>query len=574
MFASHVDTAFASSNGSGFVGSLVCNGCDVDGESGHVVNIGFLAESGSGLGARICNVIGRGGKFVNDAFVTSGSNSAMTVFNGVIANCDKGLVTSEESTITAATLLLNFNNTGSVLEGADQGAQQNLSSVTFLNSADNDIAINQSSSFVDLNSCILRDDKITFVTGSGIRGIYVNSRTDERSVDVVSELHVGTPERPSEATFGEGDSYVRGVLLYQSGSGGISENKAVSASLAGDGLTLPIFGSTTAGEQIYIASDRLNKNANKVKHEGFKYTLNTFPSGGAILSYFWDGTDWTQFNYMVTEAGGDYLPAGREFFVSGSGAVDDTYHLRYDEDLDISGSWVSRTIGTGEASEPVRFWTKFEIITDLITNPVIDQLKLHSNRTELNEDGFIEFFGDSRPRGSLPWHTSQLAPAATAVGNMDIWWSDNLDVGMLENNLNSNGDRVTFHSSMPPDFDTSTPVKFRFAVRPDGVSGTFSYTIRWTWAEPGSGVHDDAAGAPTTHPNEQSLAGSVTITDDQVNWIEESLDFPDAIAVRKNGFGDILVVGIERTAAPASTGIIVVDGRYTKWCNGEHVVVI
>jgi len=118
--------------------------------------------------------------------------------------------------------------------------------------------------------------------------------------------------------------------------------------------------------------------------------------------------------------------------------------------------------------------------------------------------------------------------------------------------------------------DTSTPVKFRLAFRA-ASTGTYNYTIRWTYAEPDSLIYTGAAGAPATHPNEQSIAGSVSATADEITWLEEDISYAGAISNRDTGFGDILVAGLEADTIPGNLQVMVIDGKYTKWCEGEHI---
>lgn len=51
---------------------------------------------------------------------------------------------------------------------------------------------------------------------------------------------------------------------------------------------------------------------------------------------------------------------------------------------------------------------------EITTVPVIEQIKLHSNRTEINKDGFIEMFGNARVRSSIPISNSSFYPTGIA----------------------------------------------------------------------------------------------------------------------------------------------------------------
>jgi len=282
---------------------------------------------------------------------------------------------------------------------------------------------------------------------------------------------------------------------------------------------------------------------------------------GDIVCEYWDGTSWSDVHTMSTESGGAYLPyAGALFVRTGS------EQIRYDNGL-VTDGW-SKNDPIVPATGTDRYWVRYRLTTGITTAPIFQQFKLHTNRYEINADGFSEYFGSARPRASLGWSVADIRPAASAISNADIWYSDNLDVGMEENNMTS-GDRVSFHDAMPADMDTSTPVKFRVAFHASST-GTYNYTIRWTFANPNSTVYLSNV-APATHPNEKSIVGSVSATAGEIIWIEEDIEYSGAIGRRDGGFGDILVVGLEANTIPGNMVLMVVDGKYTKWNEGEHV---
>ena len=183
-----------------------------------------------------------------------------------------------------------------------------------------------------------------------------------------------------------------------------------------------------------------------------------------------------------------------------------SYQVRYDLLLQ-DDNW--------SKSDPVSFgtdlyWIRIRIENAINATPVIEQFKLHTNRTELNADGFIEYFGKGRPIGKLPWIAQQIAP--TSLGNLadgDVYFSDNIALGGREN-VFGNGDNAGFSSSMPNDFDTSTPVGFTMVFRA-ATTGTTAYTIRWTYAEPGTNAYSNTTGAPTpplSDPRVNTISGN------------------------------------------------------------------
>ncbi len=275
--------------------------------------------------------------------------------------------------------------------------------------------------------------------------------------------------------------------------------------------------------------------------------------------YFNSIAGWTAFGTMGTKSDGRYLPVKEVASIIGS------HQIRFDARLNDSFEWdESDPFGLGES----HYWVRV-IMGDNLTDPGgIEQIKLHTSRTEINSDGFVEYFGKGRPVGKLPWTKEQIKP--TSLGNLsdvDLYLSDNIVIGGDENGFSA-GQNAGFGSTMPDDMDTSTPVNFGLTVRP-AATGTVLYTIRWTYAEPGSLIFISTAG-PATHVNEQSLSGSLAVGVGQIITISELLSFTGSISRRDHGAGDIIAVSFEQTGGPA-IALIDVSGRYLRWCSGGHI---
>lgn len=279
---------------------------------------------------------------------------------------------------------------------------------------------------------------------------------------------------------------------------------------------------------------------------------------------YYNGTTsaWEPVETMATQADGLYLPLGNEV-LQWEGSSQIRYNILLNNRLD----WQENDpMGLGTDY----YWMRFRWTSAVGQVAEVEQIKLHTNRTEINKDGWQEFFGNARPTGKLPWSVAGLQRATTNPGQGDIFYSDTLDIGFNENALTAPGMRVGFTDVLPPDLDTSCPVKVKFAVRLDGT-GDFNYILRWTYANPGSSIFPAALDAPTTHPNEQLLTGSVSGLDDTIVWFEEELYFNKSIAQRPPGYPDTIAMTIERDTGGVSTDLVILDAEYIKWTHGGHI---
>jgi hypothetical protein len=224
------------------------------------------------------------------------------------------------------------------------------------------------------------------------------------------------------------------------------------------------------------------------------------------------------------------------------------------------------------------YWVRFRINSTVTTSPVIDQIKIHSNRTEINSDGWIEYFGKARPIDTLPWDAGLLEAAAASPSNQDLFLSDNLDVGRVEN-LFANGatDRIGFLSPLPLSIDTSSPIKFSWSVKTDdATAGDIDWVIRWGYVTDGGAIYSSQAAAPTTGPNEQSISISeaAPTTANTLMWYTVDLDISTMVSRREGGFGDTIFVSLQRTSGDThagDVGLVAISANYVKWCEGGHV---
>jgi hypothetical protein len=412
-------------------------------------------------------------------------------------------------------------------------------------------------------------NKINFVAGARMYGTVLDLEEDDEGINIIGELHVGLPEQGTEAVFGEGDSYTRGMMVYSETPGGVFTDRSVEArSASASSFT---FDGVVAENAIYIASSL--SGIDVLAYHGIKTKVLTaaVKNGGSIIIEYWNGAAWIEVNGMEVDSSGGYYPHANNYFqATGS------HHIRYNSGLAIDG-WtkndpITPALGTDY------FWTRFRIVTTITTAPIFEQFKLHTSRFETNSDGWIEYFGKARPIGVLPWDLGLAEAANSSPGNQDIFLSDNLGVGRVENLFtNAATDRIGFNSYLPLDLDTSSPVSVRFSVITDDASeGNLDWVIRWGYSNDTLNVYPTTATAPTVGVNEQSIASSLPAP--LVAYIQKtyefSLDISTMVSRREGGFGDILWVSIERTSGDTHDGEVAMinfQAFYTKWCEGGHI---
>jgi hypothetical protein len=436
---------------------------------------------------------------------------------------------------------------------------------TFLDSTNKDFNCLRTGSTIQLLSAILDISKAFIVDGTFLYGSFVNSFGGDEGTNIEGELHVGNPIRPSESVFGEGDSYVNGMKVYTYNGSAYANVSTAAASSTGSTFTFP---NTNVNTAIYIASSL--QATDYIKHSGIKVLLESLGDigSGEIVTEYWNGASWAEFNSMVTESSAPYFPYAKNYFQQLNSQI------RYNP-LMVNDNW---TKNDDPSDGQDLYWIRFRIKTSITTSPVFQQIKLHSSRMEINSDGWPEYFGNSRPIGLLPWDLGLAEAAAASPLDQDLYISDNLDIGRRENLFsNTATDRIGFNAYLPLDLDTSSPIRLRFSlVTDDNSGGNIDWVVRWGYTTDGDSVYPSQAAAPATGPNEQNITQSIaapTVSNQQAT-IQFNLDVSTMVSRRSVGFGDIIWVTLQRTSGDTHGGdvaLLNLQAFYTKWCNGGHL---
>lgn len=415
------------------------------------------------------------------------------------------------------------------------------------------------------NGFAFRYDKVNLAPNTLAFGMGTSVVTGEEKNVLLGELSVGFPGNGFESAFGEGDSHVLLMTIFSANPAESVFVDETSNALSHDDNTFT-FQSTAVNERIYIGGSIQ-------AFPGIKTKINTgiVPAGGlnSIIWEYWNGSIWASFNIMSTQSEFPYTPFAQNVF--------DVGHPQYR--FGSMTGWVSTSVNGVNA-----FWIRARITTILTTLPTIDHIKLHTNRTEINKDGFIEYFGKARVFVRIPFDINLVQPANDSPANQDLFISDNLNVGRIENSfVNGATDRTGFTTDLPSDLDTSFPLELRWRWINQDANGNIKWNVRWGWTtdfadDTGavSTVNVSTAAAPITGPNEQSviILSSASGTAFKQHTAIAEINISNMVSDRVGGYGDMLWVAIERDGShvdDTNTGdayILQISPYYCKWREG------
>lgn len=231
--------------------------------------------------------------------------------------------------------------------------------------------------------------------------IEVTTEGDDKGLIFSEQISTGTPANPKESSFGEGDS--RGVgkenvnpnedpeagCCWQYAYADMTGQTITTATdktvvFASDSAsTSVLFGGTTAGKCIMFGSD-YNFGGLKLKID----TLGSMNPDNYVVEYYSSiANGWRSTRVMASDANFPYTQRGNKV---AENTTNEQIRSGYDPTLDLTWDAVALTIG---GTVYTKRWARLRLTGTITTDPIVEQIKISTNRTEINADGFMEFFG-------------------------------------------------------------------------------------------------------------------------------------------------------------------------------------
>jgi len=416
---------------------------------------GLLATSGSWIGAsNIFSQAATNAFYANGGTIKVHNSFSTGATNALYAN-NGGNLTPHLVDVVGGTNVLRTGATGTnVIHGMGVSADSSSTWHVLQESATGDM---------HLSGCVLLVTKFSMANAELVRIDFNSDFAGDEGHVLLEELQVGCPEIGRETVLGEGDSYTRGMLVYTETAGNVfADVSTEAASSSGSSFTFP---DVTADNAIYVSSD-LQDSSDYKQFLGIKskVTIPAVLGTGEIVAEYWDGTSWTEFNHMSALGSAPYTQQADAIFERAG-----SEQIRFQDLTLAAASWTKNdppSTGTN------RFWVRFRISTEIDTAPVFEQFKIHSNRTEINADGFVEHMGKARPKrkiyGVNIGNSIELAGAAPK--------NKNVDYGTL---LNFVVQKNQLQSGRTDGFGQI------FAI-PEGLDTSRALTLRVRWASESS----------------------------------------------------------------------------------------
>lgn len=382
--------------------------------------------------------------------------------------------------------------------------------------------------------------------------------SDDKGTIYTEQTSVGVPGAGREFVSGEGDSY--GVGLEDTTPDGtpvagsawhceianttgntITSATDVTTVLSSDsGSTTGLFDGETTGKYILIGSEYTFGGV-KVKID----TLGTIEPGNVAMEYLATSSGWVDVPFMATDADFPYTQKGNQLATCSS--CSEQWRGGFNP-LSLPVSWDKVTLNIN-GTDYTKYWARFRITSDITLDPVMEQLKLHTNRFEVNADGKTEYFGRSRYANTIliEKHTN----ATYDPSNEDIKIAPGITISATDVRFTNNSkDGIILSGVIPEGLDTSIPAQ-----------------VVIDWYAKGTGAGNVELGFEYTNSGTDFVydgnATTVTLTPDitSINNEEEARQRTTFLVDARNGFpGDKLYGSLTRDASVSRVGDTYGDG--------------
>jgi len=344
-----------------------------------------------------------------------------------------------------------------------------------------DAVLEASTSSLSVSGSWMHPEKITGMATGTLLGSMLSDTAGDEGFNVLGEFHVGSKENPQESCLGGGDSYFWGVNTFTNTNlevGTWADQTSVAQSPTGS--TFVAFPGVTAGNCMYVGSD--------YTFPGLKIssTVAMVLGAGAIILEFWNGAAWVEVNHMATE--GDYPYEQYANTILERAASEQT---RFDMTM---ASWATKDL-----NGITKYWVRLRIVTGITTAPTIQQIKCHTHRFEVNNDGFNEYFGTARPPFPYAYNLAsmQVVNGLTPT-SQDLNYSSTIVLSFVRNKFTNNSlDGTGGAFEILEGTDTSNPLTIKADIYPETTGGNFEMKLLISKHVPGDPMDGTVAETST-----------------------------------------------------------------------------
>ncbi len=309
-----------------------------------------------------------------------------------------------------------------------------------------------------------------------LKFLEVQTTGDDKGLSVIDgQLGVGSVANGQESVFGQGDSVPLNKAYHyntanETGTVITSATDVTTVLESDSGSFVSMFDNNLAEEVLLIGFDDQQFYGFKNKYN----SLGTLEVGKVVAEFLNSSDAWIDNTFMVTESDYPYTRAGWELASYSSEQV----RLGQSILTPLNGTWTKRDLTVNGVTEN-KYWARFRLLSPATALPELEQVKIHTSRSEINADGTVEFFGLAR--GVKDLITASYANNLSDPSNENVvYFTGGIDGGaakLVDNEFaNNTRDSRALIVKIDQDVDTSTPLVISY---PFYVKGSQTGDVRF-----------------------------------------------------------------------------------------------
>jgi hypothetical protein len=379
---------------------------------------------------------------------------------------------------------------------------------------------------------------------------------DDAGNTFAKQVSVGQPDAGAELVIGEGDSYPV-TKAFHVDTANISGLTVTSATDITDILqsdsssTTGLFGSTASGKCLLVMSEVGRYGGVKAKMN----TAGTVEASSIVAEYLQDNSPtWIQTAYMATDAEFPYDQKGN--VLASCSSCSEQWRFTLDPD-NTPPQWDLVTL-TIDGTPYTGRWARIRTIAPITLDPILEQIKLHTNRWECNADGNTEYFGRARYPRDI--RITKYTNVNKNPANENISVASGVTLAVVDNEFTAAADDGNIYTfTIPIGLDTSIPIYIEKRFYPMGTgAGDIIYNCNVYKIKTGTVLDGTLTPAST-------LTNTISVNNQQDELIKTTFKFFVADLVP----GDSIVLDVHREGSNVldtfGSSIADVGGRAIAW---------
>lgn len=274
----------------------------------------------------------------------------------------------------------------------------------------------------------------------------------------IQNVIIGNYDNPTELCVGQGDSTTETMQAFHYNGSSYTD---VTAEFASDSdSTTGLFGGTAVGDMLYIGGD--------FEFTGVKLKVITAGAdthNNYVLEY-WTGSAWEQAHLMAVNSSFDPFSENnqRADNIATIDGISEQIYIDFDP-YQLRDDWVANTINS-----VTKFWGRLRITSPITTDPLIQQVKLHTNRVEIENTGIFRYGVARYPVTMQSGLTNVIQNKFQDPKSQEVTYSADIKADYKENKFeNNNIDGFIFVQNLDVGIDTSIAYELELAYYIDGV---------------------------------------------------------------------------------------------------------